>query len=186
MLSSDRKTSRLTTPRLALALSACLVLAGCFRPMYADPAVMGAPAAGSAQLGEQMKRIDISPIANRTGISLRNELIFAFTGTGTPAPDRKYRLDVTLQQQSIQQQIEPISTRNMSMLVGITADYVLVDVATGSKLYTGRTFARASYDRDVQRFANIRAEREAEDRATRQIAEGIRNGIAGYFARSAK
>ncbi len=170
--------------RTSLFLLLSLALTGCFRPLYADNSTLSST---NKSAGVELSKIDIAPIAqSRTGVLLRNDLIFTLTGGGVPASGSPYRLNVTLQQQNVQQQIEPISTRSMSMLVSMSADYTLSDSKTGAKLYSGRTFARASYDRDVQRFANIRAEREAEDRASKQLAEGIRNGLAGYFARTIK
>ena len=51
-----------------------------------------------------------------------------------------------------------------------------------SPVVKGTTFARASYAASLQRFANIRAQRDAEDRAAKVLAEQIRTRIAGYLA----
>jgi LPS-assembly lipoprotein len=48
---------------------------------------------------------------------------------------------------------------------------------------TGQTFARVSYDipGQEQRFARIRGLRDAENRATKVVADNIRNRLASYF-----
>ena len=48
---------------------------------------------------------------------------------------------------------------------------------------TGTTFARVSYDMpgSYQRFSRARAFRDAEDRASQQIAENIQTRLASFF-----
>ena len=61
---------------MALGLSACEV-----RPLY-GPTTMGVP------LADELKAIEIPPIPDRIGHYVRNELIFAFNGTGSQTPAR--------------------------------------------------------------------------------------------------
>ncbi len=60
--------------------------------------------------------------------------------------------------------------------------FVLSDIATRKTLMTGKSFATASYDFSNQRFANLRAKRDAEERAAKAVAQDIQARIAGYFA----
>jgi LPS-assembly lipoprotein len=48
---------------------------------------------------------------------------------------------------------------------------------------SGQTFSRVSFDipGQEQRFARARALRDAEDRATQQIADNISRRLASYF-----
>jgi len=66
---------------------------------------------------------------------------------------------------------------------GIDAQYNLVEIATNKSVLTGSTFSRVSYDMpgSYQRFARSRAYRDAEDRASDEIAENINLRLAAFF-----
>jgi len=66
---------------------------------------------------------------------------------------------------------------------GIDAQYNLVEIATDKSVMTGTTFSRVSYDMpgSYQRFARSRAMRDAEDRASQDIAEKIQTRLASFF-----
>jgi LPS-assembly lipoprotein len=66
---------------------------------------------------------------------------------------------------------------------GLNASYTLVDVKTGKVVVSDVTFARVSYDipGQEQRFARARGLRDAENRASKVIAEAIKNRLASYF-----
>ena len=70
---------------------------------------------------------------------------------------------------------------------GINATYTLIEKATGKPVITGQTFARVSYDNpgQAQRFSNARGQRDAENRASRQISDNIRSRLASYFSAGA-
>jgi LPS-assembly lipoprotein len=157
-----------------LGLSACTL-----EPMYGSFSPGGTPSVGS-----NLSDIEISPIGGRTGILLRNELSFAFTGGGQPVENGRYKLDIALQENVTPTQYEQISGRPTSALQYMAATYFLTDKATGQKVYSSRSFARTTYDQDIQRFANIRAARDAEDRAVKVLAQEIRNSLASYFAQA--
>ena len=55
----------------------------------------------------------------------------------------------------------------------------------GDAILTGSAFASASSDRSPQRFAAVRAARDAEIRAARQLAELIRTRVAAGLAAKA-
>ena len=59
----------------------------------------------------------------------------------------------------------------------------MIELATGKAVFGGRTFARVSsdYPGQQQRFARLRARRDAEDRAAKVIAEKIRTRLASFF-----
>jgi LPS-assembly lipoprotein len=46
---------------------------------------------------------------------------------------------------------------------------------------TEQALARVSIDRSQQRFANVRATRDAENRAAKVVAEQIRSRLASFF-----
>ncbi|PTW63388.1 LPS-assembly lipoprotein [Breoghania corrubedonensis] len=155
---------------------ALFVLAGCnVRPLY------GTISTGSAPAQEELAAIDIDPADDRVQQVLRNELIFLFQRGGEAAPAR-YRLRMILNSTKSSVAVEELSDVPAAYLVQMTTSFALSEVATGRTLLTGSTFANASYDFSNQRFANLRAARDAEDRAAKVIADDIHTRIAAYFA----
>ena len=67
---------------------------------------------------------------------------------------------------------------------GINASYILTEIVTGKSVATGTSTARVSYDNpgQQQRFANARGQRDAENRASKVIADDIRARLISYFA----
>ena len=65
----------------------------------------------------------------------------------------------------------------------VIAYYNLIEIATGKIVVTDTTVAHVDYDIPgrEQRFAKQRAQRNAEDQATKVVAEAIRNRLASYF-----
>src|ERR1700758_3041906 len=86
---------------IAVAVSiAAYALAGCgFQPLY------GGTTARGQKLSDVMAGVEINPIPGRVGQKIRNELIFATTGGGYPAPSH-YRLDGTIKERLINQLVE--------------------------------------------------------------------------------
>jgi LPS-assembly lipoprotein len=68
--------------------------------------------------------------------------------------------------------------------VTLTADYVLTRKADGEVVATGRRQVSASFDRARQEFATLRAERDAQDRAARELAELLRLALAHDLERA--
>ena len=65
----------------------------------------------------------------------------------------------------------------------IDADYRLIPAQGGKPIARGVAFTFASYDRSSQRFANIRAARDAEIRDARALAEQIKTRLAADLVR---
>ena len=70
------------------ALSLAGGLSGCFQPLYSEAAHPG--------LVEDLRAIEVAPIANRVGHYLGEDLIADLNGTGQTASPPKYRLTVTV------------------------------------------------------------------------------------------
>jgi LPS-assembly lipoprotein len=174
-------------PKLAIVAAVLATgLGGCvFRPLYADPQVVAAVSPEAGAIGRNLADIVIAPVADRSGVVLRNELIFVLTGTGRATETGRYRLDATISRSAGPAIVEPVSGRPQAASVLVTIAYSLVDTQSGSVVFTGRVGSRANYDSTTQLFANTRAAREAEDRALKEAAVMIRNGLAGHFARGA-
>jgi LPS-assembly lipoprotein len=140
-----------------------------------------------------MAAVDIS-IANvyngtptaRIANEVRNDLIFDMQGgSGGATPTHHLRINLSA---SNQQVIIDITTARADVQqFGINASYTLVEKATGKSVITGETFARVSYDNpgQAQRFSNARGQRDAENRAAKQISENIKSRLASYFSAGA-
>jgi LPS-assembly lipoprotein len=177
--------------RIGILLTAALGLGGCLQPMYAGserpvvastgsgPGVVVSPGSGPAA---EMAAIDILPMDGRVGLKIRNDLIFALNGGGTPAPPR-YRLDIDVQVIAAQVAIvDPFTSRPQLQTAGVDASYVLVDIGKGVPVMSGNAFGRATYTRSRQRFASTRAQRDAEDRAAKTVVEQIRAKLMAHFS----
>ena len=169
-------------PFCRAALAAGLLLAaavgGCqVRPLYAE----GPSAAAGGPVVAALGRIAVETQRDRLGQELMNQLVFAFRG-GAALTDPAYRLDlvVTSRKAELSVQVrEEVPTAN---LVTVTTTYTLTEIASGRVVTNGTIYTSASYDFSSQRFANLRAERDAENRAARVAAEDIRTRIAAVFA----
>ena len=173
---------RIAARLLAVAALAALT-AGCFQPMYA------AHTDGTPDLREKLMGVEVPPLnyANgsreaRLGVEIRNALAFKMYGTATGmAPTHRLVIKLTESRSSLM--IDPNTALPTSENVGIDAQYNLIDIASNKSVMTGSTFSRVSYDMpgSYQRFARSRAFRDAEDRATQEIAENIQTRLASFF-----
>lgn len=165
----DRFGNRWKWGGRALTLAAALSLAGCFRPMYGG--------ATGQQLRQNLSAIHIEPIPARLGHYLASELRFALNGTGSEI-EPKYRLHISINQKLQTPLIDTISGRATSGTVVIDARYRLIPVGAKEPVTQGVAFTNVSYDRSSQRFANLRAQRDAEIRAAKTLAEQIHVRLA--------
>jgi LPS-assembly lipoprotein len=166
----------LSSRTLALALCALtsLPLAGCLQPLYGTMA-------GGGDVASQLQAIKIEPIADRLGHYLENELIFGLNGTGAPVTPR-YSLKVSLTENVQSPLIDTVTGYPTQGTVVVTATYSLTPSGGMEPITKGVATVVASYDRNSQRFANIRASRDAEIRDARLLADQIRTNIAAAFA----
>ena len=116
----------------------------------------------------------------RLGHYLRSELIFDLDGSGQSAPKR-YRLKM--------QGSETVQTPIVSSLTGRaeagtivgTIKYALEDLSGTKIISEGVATSTATYDRSIQRFASLRAARDAEIRLAKVLAEQIKTRIASVL-----
>jgi LPS-assembly lipoprotein len=155
---------------MALCLSACEI-----RPLY-GPTTMGIP------LADELKAIEITPIPDRIGHYVRNELIFAFNGTGSETTPARYRLDVKLKERVQSPIIDTVTGRATSATVFMDAEYKLTALATRKEVTSGTLMQIASYDRFSNRLSNVRAARDSEIRDAKTIADEIRSKISMTLA----
>src|SRR5690606_38368796 len=134
------------------------------------------------------------PVDTRHAQQVRNHLIFLFNGgSGQPAAPRyALRLEVTrFDERGAVVQVGEDNEPSAGTLT-LVADYVLTDLrgevtkdtgADGLVVTNGRRQIASAYDIPRQEYAALRAERDAEDRAARELAELLRLAIAQDLAR---
>jgi LPS-assembly lipoprotein len=173
-MSLVERPHRRALPRLFAALLMGLALSGCIQPLY------GPLSAGGDVAGE-LQAIAVEPIPNRLGHYLGDDLIFGFNGTGSQVPP-KYRLFVTVTENVQTPLLDTVSGYPSAANVVVNADYRLMPVGGTEPVTKGQATVVASYDRTNQRFANLRAARDAEIRDAKTLADQIRIRVAAAIA----
>jgi LPS-assembly lipoprotein len=168
--------------RGAAVLLIALPAGGCFQPLYGEAAHPGLvaqmraiavdPVKGSVQDTSQQ-----TPDLDRIAHYLGNDLIANLNGTGAVV-EPKYRLTVTSSfttaTPTVTSQIEVANAATVT----VTARYVLKRVGGGEEIVSGSAVNAAVYDRTEDRFANLRAQRDAEIRLAKSLADEIELRLA--------
>ena len=175
---------RVIAVRLLVVCALGALLGGCFQPMYAsNDSIPGSPALHDKLAGIELPTVRVSQATDqRLAIAVKNALAFNLYGSAT-GDSPTHRLEVTMSTTALSIIVDNTSGRPDIQDYGIDANYTLREIATGKAVVTGSTFSRVSFDipGQEQRFARARALRDAEDRATQQIADNISRRLASYF-----
>jgi LPS-assembly lipoprotein len=160
--------------RIFAALSLAAATGGCFQPLYGDVAHPG--------LVQAMREVEVTPIPDRIGHYLADDLISRMNGSGeTPKP--RYRLTVRLSKSVTTPTIESqIQTADAATVTG-TAVFALTRIDGEKPIYTGSATSSAAYDRTLQSFADLRASRDAEIRIAKSLADEIELRVAGALSK---
>ena len=174
-MSSSSRWSHL--PRvgfLALAGLLALAAAGCqVRPLYGT----------DSQVQENLASIAFSPADDRVEQEVRNQLIFLTSGGAGEPSNPAYYVDMDVKVRNVGVLLEISSDTPRAGRIEVKATFSLKNVATGEILKSGRRIAVALVDFPDQQFAKIRATRDAENRASRELAELIRADLAAWLGR---
>ncbi|HEV7319694.1 MAG TPA: LPS assembly lipoprotein LptE [Ensifer sp.] len=171
---SDRAGFRLrSVPVLAGALM-LTALAGCqVRPLYSD----------SVGTSSALAAIEISDADDRVEQEVRNALIFLVAGgQGEPA-NPQYHLALNVTSRAMGVLYDQAKDRAGAGRIVVKADYNLTKTGTGETIKSGNRSAVALVDFPVQEFAKVRAVRDGENRAAKELAELIRADIAAALSR---
>jgi LPS-assembly lipoprotein len=164
--------------RLAAAAFMALSASACLRPL-------NGPTASGASMPEVLASIEVAPALTAVGQErlshfLRSELVFDLNGSGEPHPKR-YRLTVQAAERVATPLVDAVTGRAVAATVVAEADYTLKSLDGTRTITAGKATASASYDRYLQRFANVRAARDAEMRAAKLLSEQIRTRLAAVL-----
>ncbi|PJI39428.1 LPS assembly lipoprotein LptE [Ferrovibrio sp.] len=159
---------------LAVSLLLTGVATGCgFRPLYKQ--------AGNTSTVKEFSQISIAQPEDRPSQQLRNHLVDTLTPLGQP--DRPaYRLDYRLTEtlgSVFVTRSEEITRNNLQ----VTAVVYLRDYQTGGNLFSISATSQASFNVTQADYANLVSEKNARERALRDVAEQIRLRLGNYFDR---
>lgn len=190
-MSSFRRDAGTSAPfrRAGVALLAALgllAMAGCtVKPLYGDVSSSIGPAA-FGQAPSAVASIGIRPATTRHEQELRNHLLFAFNGGAAEPAQPRYELALGLSRRPVAAaRVQGGATDNepTAGALMLSSRYTLTDTVTGTVVGRGNRSATATFDRPRQDYASLRALRNAEDRAARELAEAIRVAVGQDLAR---
>lgn len=173
-MSSDRRSGFAGLLGAMLVTASMVTLAGCqVQPLYAEKS--NAPRA--------MATVGFSEAKSRVGQEVRNRLIFlASGGAGEPAR-REYEVTLDVNTRAVGVLVDSTTDTPSAGRIIINVGYVMKRISTGEIVKAGHRSVTALVDYSAQEFAKIRAVRDAENRAAREVAELVRLDLAGYLAR---
>jgi LPS-assembly lipoprotein len=162
--------------RLTAAALLAAAVGGCFQPLYGDRSLTGGPSVRDA-----MREVEVAAIDGRVGQEVRNDLIFELTGGEGNPVGAPYRILMSVSAYTFYPVIDLTAGRPSAETVALDVSYRVEDVANKKTVLAERALARVTIDRSQQRFARVRAIRDAENRAAKVAAEQIRSRIAAFF-----
>jgi LPS-assembly lipoprotein len=149
----------------ALGLSACQV-----QPLY-----------GKSGLTDQLASVGISEPKNRPEQTVRNQLIFLLSGGAGEPANPIYQLELHVSSSNTNYLSQISSNLPQPGRVTLIAAYTLT--RDGQLIKKGTQRMDAQLDYTSQQFAQIRAIRDAEDRAARELAEVLKLDIAASLSK---
>lgn len=171
--------SWLKPPQLAASLLLGVTLTGCLRPLYG-------PTASGVPLQDTLSSIEVAAVntpqgQERLGHYLRSELIFDLDGSGRTR-DKRYRLTLDAADSVQTTTVDTLTGRADAAILNATVKYSLLSKEGDRVLTAGTARGTATYYRDQQRFASVRAARDAEIRVAKLVAEDLKQRLAAFFA----
>jgi LPS-assembly lipoprotein len=164
---------------IAMVAGLALGLSACFRPLYG-------PTASGDSLQTTLASIDVPELKwpdaqARVGHYLRSELVYALNGSGSDTPKR-YVLNLSLTQSLTTPIVDSESGRAQSATIIGSLAYTLTNPDGTTIITKGTATSQSTYDRFEQRFATVRAARDAEIRLAKVLAEQIRTRLAAALS----
>lgn len=149
----------------ALGLSACQV-----QPLY-----------GKSGLTDSLASVGISEPTNRVEQSVRNQMIFLLSGGAGEPANPVYQLNLRVSSSNVNYLSQISSNLPQPGRVTLSASYTLT--RDGKLIKQGTQRMDAQLDYTSQQFAQVRAIRDAEDRAARELAEVLKLDIASALSK---
>ncbi|MEM1318057.1 MAG: LPS assembly lipoprotein LptE [Pseudomonadota bacterium] len=124
-------------------------------------------------MSDNLRATTVAPVNTRVAQQVRNELLFALHG-GTSTVTPRYQVRLAVKANASALSIRSSSLAPTSARVIVNATYTATEIGTNRVIARGTRRTFAAYDRTTQSFANERAERDAENRAAKEVAQQIR------------
>jgi len=170
--------------RTAAVILTAALTAACFQPLYGDH-----PTAVDGNLKTALASVDVQQIEapngtpqSRIAVELRNALLFDLTGgSGGLSPTHRLKINMTVSASATS--VDVTTGRPETEVTSLNANYTLTELATGKVVVTGSATASVSSDipGEQQRFGRTRAQRDAETRAAKVVADYITQRISSYM-----
>jgi len=165
--------------------AALAIASGCtVRPMLATYGTTFSTKIGTP--ANALSSIAVEPVNDRVGQQVRNELIFLIRGGAAQPENSLYtmHLDVSTLLLSAARRQVASEQEPTAKIVTVRAAYRVVENATGNVRASGRREITSAFDVPRQEFAAYRAERDAEDRAARELAQLLYLAVGQELART--
>ena len=165
--------------RLAAAALIAFGVGACLRPLHG-------PTASGGRVQDALAAIEVAPVSVPVGQErlthyLRSELVFDLDGSGQPRP-KQYKLTIAAAEVLSAPIVDTITGRAAAATLRADAQYTLSSLDGTRVITSGKASATASYDRHAQRFASVRASRDAEIRVAKLLSEQIKTRLAAALA----
>lgn len=170
----DRATSPSRRAMLAAALGVAALAGGCLQPLHGQYTT----ASVGGTVTNALREIEIPEIKGLMGHYLRNELVFELDGGGEPDRPKRMKFDATLAESIEVVTVDYAGGRADSAVLIATATWKVTRNDTGAVVSSGTNSVRAPYERSTQRFASVRAARDAQIRAAKNLATLIRGQVS--------
>lgn len=167
---------------IALAAAVSLLSACTVTPLYGTMAT-GATAAGQPHAPASVASIAIEPPVSREEQEVYNHLIFLLHGGAGEPENARYSLRLGVVSREVATAVRqvvlgaPDERQPTSGAIVLSSRYTLIDNETGEPVATGSREVSSSFDISRQEFAALRARRDAQDRAARELAELVRLAV---------
>ena len=172
---SSSEAARPRRVLLAAALTVAALAGGCFQPLYSD--YTASTIAGSS-VKTALRGVEIPEIKGLIGHYFRNELVFELDGGGDSDVQKTSKLETAITESVEIVTVDYANGRADSAVLVATATWKLTQNGTGKILASGTNSVRVPYERSSQRFATVRAARDAQVRAAKNLATIVRGQIA--------
>lgn len=159
---------------LAAALLAAATAGGCFQPLYAE----NTRSVTGGSIKDAFKEIEVPEMKGLIGHYLRNELVFELDGGNEQDRAKRLKFQSQISESLEVVTVDYVNGRADSAILVATANWSLTDTTSGKVVSQGMNVVRAPYERSSQRFATVRAARDAQIRAAKNLATLIRGQIA--------
>ena len=156
---------------VAPALSACGN--GGFKPLYATNSY-------GVNVSDKLAQVKVAPIPGRVGQRIRNELIYETTGGGR-TQKANYRLEVAVRE-TVSTTIVQRTGESKSHVYNLDASFRLIRIADNTVVLQGKSYGRAGFERFESIFSNVRARKDAEDRAAQTVGTELKTRLASFLA----